>query len=285
MDGKVNDFLNNTPAHLEPHNEYPIFRSQGVYLSNGATPMASHIRDQFMENYQTQFWFEYAEKHLDMNMHKAAAVEWNCISRYLRNNKLESSSLIKIINNQINTMEVNQRWNTSTSSMCPVCKVCSEKSSHLLQCSHKCIQIYRNQSLKKIKESLTKENTEPMLLSMIMSIMENYALKMPQNPPKISAEPRICHLRDIFFSIQNIGWLNFHKGFLPKKLIDYQHQHYVKQGGIKGNIDTWSNLLVKLLLSHFKLLWNRRCKIVEEEKTSTLLQRTREMNIERCVIT
>ena len=54
---------------------------------------------------------------------------------------------------------------------------------------------------------------------MIIDILTNYALGLPQEPPKNTRNGNIA-LSEVFYSILNIGWLNFQKGLIPVKMID-----------------------------------------------------------------
>ena len=125
-----------------------------------------------------------------------------------------ANPLIKLVNNQLNTMSVNFKWGTSVDALCPLCGCYGENTSHILQCSHTLMQEERNKSLDEFMKKLKEVQTETNILTLLRDILVNHAVGLPIVAPKLSVEPIQMNLRKIFFSIKNVGWVNFQKGFL-----------------------------------------------------------------------
>ena len=167
-------------------------------------------------------------------------------------------------------MDVCERWGTSGNDFCPLCKCFAETAGHVLECPHFLMQAKRNKSLLHTGDEMGKLNTDPNLKKMLLDILMNHSLGLPQTPPETK---ELC---DVFFSMLNVGWENLHKGFLTKKTVQYQ-QNFLKNGNFhkSSNIDRWCNTMVDLLIGHYRALWKTRCEIVSAQKTDTLLMRTR----------
>ena len=73
----------------------------------------------------------------------------------------------KIIHKQLNTFETCKKWQTSLTSICPLCKMEPETYRHVLTCPYAPVQQARNQSLDQLLHDLHRSETEPRLIEFL----------------------------------------------------------------------------------------------------------------------
>ena len=177
------------------------------------------------------------------------------------------------------------RWKTSSSEICPLCKVAPESYRHVLSCTFPPVQQSRNTLLNYICEQLNLAGTQPDLNSFIQQAIQSFAVDYPLAPPKLSMNEIDVKLTIIHRSQNRIGWNNFFRGYITVHMEKMQEDYLKAQGDQSPFLSAqqWGNKLVRLMVNHYQTCWKNRCDALALVNDETLQKRRREMACEKLV--
>ena len=210
------------------------------------------------------------------------SIDWESIRLALTKNE-HMSQYIKYIHSQWNTMTICQRWQSSGTSTCPVCRIDNEDWKHVLQCTDSNMSRVRNESLTLIKNTLTLMKTNEMLQYHLMYIIMSWTNNVTIYEPGPSAFFPGDDIKSAHVHQSEIGFDLFFKGLLSPKWAAIQENDYIiRRLPRQYNIVRWKKNFTTQLLRHATAMWNERCTIVQALNDSTYEIRSREQAWQYC---
>ena len=167
-------------------------------------------------------------------------------------------NIAKIIHKQINTFETCKKWQTSLTSICPLCRMKPETHRHILSCPYALVQQERNQSIEQVIHDLERSETHPKLLEYLKQAIALFVVDYPLQQPNLSMNEQDIMLCKIHHSQNNIGWNNFLRGFITAHMEEMQRKYCAtrqKQNPTQS-ASQWSKHLVTLVVNHYVVLIN-----------------------------
>ena len=130
--------LNTIPHQLTcSHLKFPLhFPDVQISLYHQGQPITYDFPT-FLQNKERQdINEEYFQTKLNIHPTSLPHLGQYTLRRVLQRNPSHRHIYSKIIHLQLNTINVNHRWGTSTTPNCPVCSLCPETWQHVLACKH-----------------------------------------------------------------------------------------------------------------------------------------------------
>ena len=282
MDKKVGKYI--SKMHETPtSSQAPILPSQSIYLTNGTEIITSAIREHLIDTFNLDQRQQYLHKHLNITKESYNHIEWNGIARYLRRNKTTRGKIVKTINAEWHTMKIAHRWNNNETELCPLCSKCEETCNHILCCPNLHMTRVREKYTRNLENQLKNLHTHPDIQTSIMTGIKSITSTNipPDIPPSTSTQQST--IQQAYQQQETIGWHNMLRGYISKKWISIQDEHYDRNNfGKKFNISRWINKIIEATILIARKLWRERCEIVNTSNTYTLEQRTRDMAFDLC---
>ena len=138
------------------HDCAPVLPTQKVCLLSRGRVVTSMMRETLIDNFSFPTRLAFLHKHLQINATSIAEINWVAIARLLRRKGNKKGKYVKSMNNQWNTMVVNNRWNNSTNDKCPLCDKHREDNDHVLQCHFCTIARVLDELIRKLVTNLKK---------------------------------------------------------------------------------------------------------------------------------
>ena len=287
MDRLVGKFMTENPEPWRHRVSAPLFPTQRVCFRIRGVTITSHFEDCFIDSFNEKARRTYMLKHIGTDRDTGA--NWEYVSKVLRSDRKCRSKYIKYIHNQTNTMDVCERWKTSTDALCPLCKNCRDHTGHTITCTHIEIKRARALQVQSLKSTLTKHRTDPILKQYMLSQIHRFI-----SNSDMDIYTCLGGVSDEFSSLLHqahddqccIGWKNFFKGLLSPKWGAIQKLYYDANlaGDNKYNMPRWMRGITKSMLHFSYSLWKERCSIVQAEQNSTAEARTRRQAYDYCCL-
>jgi len=138
-----------------------------------------------------------------------------------------------------------ERWNRSTTNLCPLCKKPPETIEHTFQCTHQLIQTNRSKAISKFKSSLLKFKTCPTLVNHLHRIMLRYCggysvPNVPLNFDNAPSEQLVLIAQAIAVQNKYLGVLNMSFDVVSPLFCSSQSKCYeTKPQGRNFTSDRW----------------------------------------------
>lgn len=276
MDRAAGEFIKNMSRKTKNHDRAPILPSQRVCLLSRGRVVTAYTRETLIDNFYFPSRIKYLTKHLSLTTKNIPLINWRLIAKYLRTKSNKRGKFVKLMNNQLNTMTVNHRWDESLSDTCPVCHSTSETNNHVLRCKHTNIAQVRNDNILHLSRTLKEQCTHPDVIMAITNGINSWISDIPLPPRSISVDPFQMRLKNAIKQQSTIGWGNMLRGYVANEWSAIQGFHYRNiKCDQKFNIHRWENALIDSLLRISKRIWKERCDIVKVEDECTKDFRTR----------
>ena len=283
VDAAAKKLLRDLPIRFTPTATYPILPAQQIVIFERNTVILQDLRMRLNDSWIKCRWESYMSNVLKIKKEDIDKVNLRPITQYLRENRPSAGSVAKIIHQQINTFETCYRWRTSTTEICPLCKIDPETPRHILSCTFPPLQQSRNSSIQNIHEALGQIKTAPKLKAFLKEAINSFAVDYPLKSPPLSVDPDDIWLHRIHKSQNNIGWNNFYRGYITIHMEQMQREHLAKNGDATPFLSAqqWSRSLARLVITHFRTAWRQRCDALALLNDHTLEKRRREMACEK----
>ena len=116
-------------------NYHPIlFPVQQLRIMYKSKPVVTNIANALQENERKSIREEYLAGRMNIHPSTIDHIDQYALGRVFQKNKSQSAFYAKIIHKELNTMEVNHKWNLG-SDICPLCNKKKEDWLHTLQCT------------------------------------------------------------------------------------------------------------------------------------------------------
>lgn len=277
MDKAVGQYITNMDRNTSNHDKAPILPAQKICLISRDRVVSSMIRETLIDNFVFPTRLKYLNKHLHLNATSTQYINWSALSRLLKRKGNKKGKYAKMLNNQWNTMQVNNRWDTSTCDKCPLCDKEVEDSDHVLRCKFRTIIRVREEHVRKLTAMMKRLHTHEDIIASIVegitSWMSSESMKPTPSPDNMFNK----HLKQAIQEQNDIGWGNMIRGYIAIKWSDLQEMHYKQINAGKGfNRRRWENEILEYMTRLGKNIWKERCDIVKLENNHTNDARTRE---------
>ena len=182
----------------------------------------------------------------------------------------------KIINRELNTMVVNEKW-SGASNKCPVCLHTRENSMHHLQCQSQDMRRAKDSFLSDFDMDLISFKTYPPLQEFIIEFFEKLHSGQALECPDTVDQLYMVELQMAYEEQNDIGWENFARGLLSKRWRHLQHCYLIQnENKDMFAVDKWTRMVIKNILEYNRVLWKERCDILHKESDCTYQDRQRQ---------
>ena len=142
-------------------------------------------------------------------------------------------------------MNVNNRWDDSTSDKCPLYGKFLEDSDHVLKCQFRRTVRVRDEHVRKLTTTLKKLHTHEKIIKEIIGGITAWMQSTEPHTNTPSVDPFQMHLYQANQAQTSIGWGNMLRGYITTKRNDLQEMHYKTINiGKEFNRRRWKNEVI-----------------------------------------
>ena len=155
-------------------------------------------------------------------------------------------------------------FDDNKSSRCPCCGRLNETIEHMLSCTNTSVKENRMKEIEKLEKWMESNSTHPDIIHIIINTLKNgFGAKFEHNVP----ENATIRLRRCARMQDNIGMMNFHRGYLMREWSMMQREHFESIFFHHKKRQTrWAETFITKLNSMNMGIWYHRNSIAAEAK-------------------
>ena len=208
----------------------------------------------------------------EINRENLKLIDWLPFRRAITKMKREKRYMcVKTIHDQWHTQHRSHKWGQSDSSLCPLCNLHPETTTHVLQCPSETSKSFKTGKILEFRATLDKLETSPALRNRLINTIIQFTsgctsieTPVPEGNERQSVE--IC------FEVQSkLGLRNLFRGLICREISEMQGKWYCSNKHKKrNNIAKWDVTVRSGLINMANELWMHRCKVVHDENKLTI---------------
>ena len=245
-------------VHGEP---WPLWVAGNKVTKDVAITISDHIEGNELR--------EYWESKERFGTGSADDIHWEAVGKAMSAvGRTRRQWVVKHASGFCATGKMLQRWKQQESAKCIRCDAVVEDARHVWLCKGEGVQTRWDQSIKKLREWMTMQQTQPNLANVICDRLSAWRLNIE---PKVKVLP-FLGLRDTVQLQDEVGWQAFLEGTPVKQWAEVQQCYYdwIKS---KKSGERWLAAVIQKVWDVAWDLWEHRNSIVHAKDSSAQLMK------------